>query len=949
MPECGACGVGIGMPLEGAPVVPVLGGSPAVQPVVPNVVNIAEGKKCASYLDDIAGTTWKCARALDGDYATFMQVDTGFGADNYITVFFNSSQTIKKIVIYAGEDCDIRNGKITLDSSIISIPDVNANSFIEYTLDRTSATVKYSFDPFSVSGVIDKCGIKEFEVYNASEVSQFITVPGGGITGEAIAPITGYAIEDFFDTDGDDVFSSSLTGTLISEIPSAEYLQEQNVIGIGKGTDNVFNYYEYELPYTPQEGEGVIMLIQNGEDYVGLVVTGYSTEDVIRAADLLASGYQFEPYDIAVIKGTVENPDVNYPTIIGNYPEWLIEEDINGYTYSHSEMSRFGGGTFFVGGGTFYEAYYTDEYANQYGASIENYNLNETTRSTFCSYLESLSDKVYVPAFNIYYSENSYLWYSGNNIVAIGVEEDAAEEGEPSTVTTPIAVMNEYLARYPSDAFAYECDFKGYKYEGPIYTYTTIYNYSRTEHNPESEWGINVSAYRVYYLKDNVRYMSSVFKADSREDAFSYLANAITDNLPTAQFNATTRMYEYVDSGTDEDEMVLMVFAWTHNNYVIAVGFESIPAEKPQMILDKYLWMYPSDATGCLDTDGGMDYSEKGTVINKIFNTNNTDYCKTEMGDSGREEAAAPIIAEYYCEDDTTYVSEYLCQNGCEHGVCLTPEEAQYRVEISAESTYRGTDTVTPATYTITIKNTGTVEDDYRLVVEIPVTITANEPEIIENLAAGETATRTITASSTIPGTYGLFVRAYSQTNAEIASNIITLTLEVTGPYSKSFEFKQGYNLIALPVIPSSTEIRTLFAGIMDKIDAVYGYDASAAPSWLVFYPDESIPQNLVSFEPGKAYWIKMKEDAEITITGTLGIGTPPVVPTIPATAGWNLIGVHSVVPVTMQQYFNNIEGKYTSVWHYNQVIKDLEKVTIAPETFCSLARVTGFIIRQQE
>ena len=259
------------------------------------------------------------------------------------------------------------------------------------------------------------------------------------------------------------------------------------------------------------------------------------------------------------------------------------------------------------------------------------------------------------------------------------------------------------------------------------------------------------------------------------------------------------------------------------------------------------------------------------------------------------------------------------------------PPEPVYGVDMSVEPSSRGTDTVTPVTYTITLENTGSVTDTYGLMIEQPVGVTIEiSPSLVE-VEPGYTADIIMTASSPVPDTYEIIVRAFSQTKEEAMSQTAYLTLEVTGPYSQAFSFVEGYNLIALPVVPSDVAMRTLLAGILDKIEIIYGYDEGMTPPWLVFYPDETIPQNLVEFEPGKAYWIKMTEDAGITINGTLGVGIPPVVPSVQLTAGWNLIGVHGVVPTPQSLYFNNIEGKYTSLWHYNQQTKDLEKITLDP------------------
>ncbi len=64
---------------------------------------------------------------------------------------------------------------------------------------------------------------------------------------------------------------------------------------------------------------------------------------------------------------------------------------------------------------------------------------------------------------------------------------------------------------------------------------------------------------------------------------------------------------------------------------------------------------------GCIDSDGGLNYTVKGTTNYVNRNTEYTDECL------GIRE-----LKEYYCLSDAKLDSKkYICTNGCEAGVCL--------------------------------------------------------------------------------------------------------------------------------------------------------------------------------------------------------------------------------------------------------------------------------------
>ncbi|MFC1755136.1 LamG-like jellyroll fold domain-containing protein, partial [Thermoproteota archaeon] len=66
------------------------------------------------------------------------------------------------------------------------------------------------------------------------------------------------------------------------------------------------------------------------------------------------------------------------------------------------------------------------------------------------------------------------------------------------------------------------------------------------------------------------------------------------------------------------------------------------------------------DYTQCIDGDGGKNYYERGVLSIAGTYAASLDKCK----DSN-------ILYEQYCENNTKYIEEYYCENGCDEGVCL--------------------------------------------------------------------------------------------------------------------------------------------------------------------------------------------------------------------------------------------------------------------------------------
>jgi hypothetical protein len=71
-----------------------------------------------------------------------------------------------------------------------------------------------------------------------------------------------------------------------------------------------------------------------------------------------------------------------------------------------------------------------------------------------------------------------------------------------------------------------------------------------------------------------------------------------------------------------------------------------------------------------------------------------------------------------------------------------------------------------------------------------------------------------------------------------------------------------GWNLVALPVIPTSTLIGSILADIVSKVQIVWGY--STDDGWHKYQPGK--PSDLTELRLGHGYWIKVTEDVCLTI-----------------------------------------------------------------------------------
>ena len=117
-----------------------------------------------------------------------------------------------------------------------------------------------------------------------------------------------------------------------------------------------------------------------------------------------------------------------------------------------------------------------------------------------------------------------------------------------------------------------------------------------------------------------------------------------------------------------------------------------------------------------------------------------------------------------------------------------------------------------------------------------------------------------------------------------------------------------NWNLISLPLQPGDTSIETVLGSIVDKYESVWAYING---QWKSYDPNQPFFSDLTAMQTGIGYWIKMKEAAELTISGSGPSANTSL------SDGWNLVGFKGSEVKDVETALASIAGKYVSVWAY--------------------------------
>jgi len=199
-----------------------------------------------------------------------------------------------------------------------------------------------------------------------------------------------------------------------------------------------------------------------------------------------------------------------------------------------------------------------------------------------------------------------------------------------------------------------------------------------------------------------------------------------------------------------------------------------------------------------------------------------------------------------------------------------------------------------------------------------------------------------------LTGNYTFNITAYDRAGNSVTTSVnvsITQTLSAF-----NLKFMPGWNLISLPLIPDNGNVSVMF-GNVSEIESIWSYDANTS-SWSVYSPGPA-PDNLTDVETGKGYWVLTNSSAFQTITipdaplppvavpvkvNYTGVYLQPgqVPPSYDVYPGWNLIGFHSEVNMSVSEYLSGLtypERIWTSVIGYDNYV-DFKNNKVADGVF---------------
>jgi hypothetical protein len=88
--------------------------------------------------------------------------------------------------------------------------------------------------------------------------------------------------------------------------------------------------------------------------------------------------------------------------------------------------------------------------------------------------------------------------------------------------------------------------------------------------------------------------------------------------------------------------------------------------------------------------------------------------------------------------------------------------------------------------------------------------------------------------------------------------------LHVEGSFlNESIPLYAGWNLVSYKSIETK-EVLEAITSIIDKLNSIWTYDENAPDNWLQYFPGgHPYFNDLRYIEPGRAYWLDMKENGQ--------------------------------------------------------------------------------------
>ena len=137
-----------------------------------------------------------------------------------------------------------------------------------------------------------------------------------------------------------------------------------------------------------------------------------------------------------------------------------------------------------------------------------------------------------------------------------------------------------------------------------------------------------------------------------------------------------------------------------------------------------------------------------------------------------------------------------------------------------------------------------------------------------------------------------------------------TSSIDITVYTTCSIPLNASWNLISLPIMPYNTDVLSVMSSVDGNWNSVWSYENGAWKSYDLSVPD--FLNDLTTMESGKGYWVDMKSDDTLLVTGS-----EPADKSIPLTSGWNLVGYNSFNSRSTTDAMSSVDGNWNSVWSY--------------------------------
>jgi hypothetical protein len=161
-------------------------------------------------------------------------------------------------------------------------------------------------------------------------------------------------------------------------------------------------------------------------------------------------------------------------------------------------------------------------------------------------------------------------------------------------------------------------------------------------------------------------------------------------------------------------------------------------------------------------------------------------------------------------------------------------------------------------------------------------------------------------------GTYYYVVRAFNAAGVYSTSPTVAVA---------QIPLALGWNLIALPFVPTDPSPAAVFASIAGQYDLVFAYaGCDTADPWKKYDPiAPPFVNDLTAVTVGQGVWVRATAAVTLRVAGRL-----PGTTTIPLCLGWNLIGYPSQAPVALPGALDaSIAGQYDLVYAYDAADPD--------------------------